>query len=79
MKKEDIGIFIKRLVNEECKIAELEDDIPLISFGIDSLSYILILGKIEKGLNITFPDEYLDMDCLNTIDKLTNYVYEHMN
>lgn len=78
MKKEDINVFIRNLIKKECKIEKLEDDEPLISFGIDSLSYILLLGKIEKKLNIIFPDEYLDMDRLDTINKLANYVYEHI-
>lgn len=41
-------------------------------YAIDSLSFINIIMEIESELGISFPDEYLSMDMLSSVENICN-------
>lgn len=41
-------------------------------YAIDSLSFINIIMEIESELSISFPDEYLSMDMLSSVENICN-------
>ena len=41
-------------------------------YAIDSLSFINIIMEIESERGISFPDEYLSMDMLSSVENICN-------
>lgn len=58
----DIGYFI-----EDASI-----DVDIRDYIIDSIEFIGFIVQLEEKLNISFPDEYLMIDTLESLNGLAN-------
>ena len=70
---EKIAIIIDSIV-EKININTLGPDDDLQQMGMDSISFIRIIVTIEEDFEIEFPDDYLLMDNMNTLNKITDIV-----
>ena len=52
----------------------LNDDVNLIEYQLDSLTFISFLVDVEERLNITIPDEYLDYNIMQSLKGFANLV-----
>jgi acyl carrier protein len=59
---------------EPQQVLQLSGDDSLSSIGMDSLNCMDIVVNIEEEFSISFNDEELLLDNLNSINKLTNIV-----
>lgn len=62
--------IIKTIIPTASKIDYIEPDHKLIDIGIDSVSFVRLLGELEKHFRITFPDEYLSISKDFTVGEL---------
>lgn len=62
---EDQGIFI-----------ELEEDVNLLDYNIDSITFMSIIIELESQLNIEFPDELLSYDSLRSLNGFATLILE---
>lgn len=46
-----------------------EMDVNLQEFIVDSIQFITFIVNVEEKLNLTFPDEYLNYDSIETLAK----------
>ncbi|MBQ8392456.1 MAG: hypothetical protein IJX51_01660 [Clostridia bacterium] len=46
-----------------------EYDVNLQDFIVDSIQFITFIVNVEEKLNLTFPDEYLNYDNIETLHK----------
>lgn len=72
---EEIKFAIKNMINEVSGLEqdELEDDVNLFSFGLDSLMLVQVKKKIDNYYNIELPVERLMSD-VDTIEKVAEYI-----
>lgn len=68
-----------RIINEiesitSKKINKTDYQEYIETYGITSISYVKLVTQIEDRFGIEFEDEYLTMESLNTIQKLSEYV-----
>lgn len=68
----EIVAMVFRLDSE--KVRKMSGDEPLSTIGLDSLNCMEIVVNIEEEFAITFHDEELLLDNLNTINKLCGAV-----
>lgn len=50
----------------------------LMDFGLDSISMVKVVVIIEEIYNISIPDEDLLFENFNSIEKITQYIQEHI-
>lgn len=62
---ETIGIFLEPSDNEDINICE---------YGMDSMGYIIFICEIESCFEIEIPDEYLNIQNVVSLNKLTSIV-----
>lgn len=62
--------IIKTIVPPASKIDHIEPDHKLTDIGIDSVSFVRLLVDLEKYFDITFPDEYLSVSRVFTVNDL---------
>lgn len=62
---ETIGIFLDPSDDEDINICE---------YGMDSMGYIIFICEVETCFNIEIPDEYLNIQNVVSLNKLTNIV-----
>lgn len=78
--KEIIKNIIKEIYiteeNECSEIEDMQDDTLFESIGMDSIKYVQLIIEIEDTFNITIPDEKLNMNADNTINKLDEMIKE---
>lgn len=70
---ERIAAIISSIV-EEIDIKALEPDADLQQIGMDSFEFVRIIVTIEDEFEIEFPDEYLLVEQMNTLDKIAELV-----
>lgn len=58
---------------------ELDYDVEISEYGINSITFINITVMLEDKYDIEFEDEKLDIENVWTIRKLKEYVEERMN
>lgn len=63
---ENIGIFL----------SDEDGDENICEYGMGSLDYVLLICDIEEALLIEIPDEYLNIQEVVSINKLTNIAYQ---
>lgn len=61
---DNVGIFLE----------SDDDDVRIIDFGIDSLTFIVLVTEIEKEFSIQIPDEYMNFDLLLSLKTLCNMI-----
>ena len=65
---------IRRILSKACTLTKevdkilIEDDLSLL--GMDSLSFVRVVVEIEKNFDIEFPDEFLLLTKMGTIDSM---------
>lgn len=68
-------IVIEELENLGIILNDLENDVDLLSMEIDSITFISFIVALEERLEIRFPDEYLTMEVMNSLNGFSNLVY----
>jgi acyl carrier protein len=69
---------VRLILNEICKInsstknLKLDDDI--FEVGVDSISFIKVVLKLEEEFNVKFEDDNLDYNKFRTIKQLVDYL-----
>ena len=64
---EKIGIFLTVLDDEDINICE---------YGMDSFGYIVFICEVEKVFNVEIPDDFLNIQEVVSLNKLTDIVLE---
>ena len=54
----------------ECDLSQQSDEADLILLGLDSIHFIQMIIALEDALNKRIPDEYLQIDAMNTGKKI---------
>ncbi len=71
-------IIINILRIEPERIREISGDETLNRIGVDSVNFIEIVIGLEDEFNITFEDDELLLQNLNTINKLKNIITQKL-
>ena len=69
------AVVIEELENLGIIIDDEEDDNNILSVELDSISFISLIVAIEERLKIQFPDDFLTMDVISSINGFSNLVY----
>ena len=72
----EIKNIIKDHIDFEFDINEMDNNVALTDYGVDSLKYIAIILALEDYFKIEIPDNYLDFSKSNTIKKLNSIIEE---
>lgn len=70
---------IIKIINEICEnnlLGQLDYDVDLCLSGIDSILFIQIIVFLEDEFDCEIPDEFLDINKMNTVDKIYNVLKE---
>lgn len=51
-----------------------EEDISLIEYGIDSLSFISFIVEVERAFDIIIPDELLVIDSISSLNGFCAFI-----
>lgn len=62
---ETVGIFLDPSEDEDINICE---------YGMDSMGYIIFICEVETCLGVEIPDEYLNIQSVVSLNKLTSIV-----
>lgn len=65
-------VVIDELENLGVIIDDSENDVDLLSMNIDSITFISFIVALEERFKIQFPDEYLTMDVMNSLNGFSN-------
>ena len=65
-------VVIDELENLGVIIDDSENDVDLLSMNIDSITFISFIVAIEERFKIQFPDEYLTMEVMNSLNGFSN-------
>lgn len=77
MKEHEVrSAVIEELDNLGIFIDEDDEDVGILSMGIDSITFISFIVAIEDRFAIKFPDDSLTMDVLNSLNGFTSLVFE---
>lgn len=57
-------------------VDEEEEDINLIDYGINSISFISFIIAVEKEFKISLPDEILIIESVSSLNGFSNYINE---
>ncbi len=71
-------IILNILKIEPERIREISGDETLNRIGVDSVNFIEIVIGLEDEFNITFEDDELLLQNLNTINKLKNIITQKL-
>lgn len=72
----EIKNVIKDYIDFEFDINEIDSNVALTDYGVDSLKYISIILALEDYFKIEIPDNYLVFSKSNTIKKLNSIIEE---
>lgn len=70
---EKIAAIVASIV-EQIDIHTLDYDDDLQQMGMDSISFIRVIVNLEDEFEIEFPDDYLLIDNMNTLNKIVDNV-----
>lgn len=81
MEYEEIAEGMKKALNENLQIdlSNVDMDQNLIDMGLNSLQYVQMLVLFEGEFDIEFEEEYLNINTLNTFNKIKAYIYDKKN
>ena len=65
-------VVIDELENLGVIIDDSENDVDLLSMNIDSITFISFIVSLEERFKIQFPDEYLTMEVMNSLNGFSN-------
>ena len=65
-------VVIDELENLGVIIDDSENDVDLLSMNIDSITFISFIVALEERFKIQFPDEYLTMEVMNSLNGFSN-------
>lgn len=68
-----IGTIIASIV-EKIDINKLDYDDDLQQMGMDSIAFIRVIVTLEDEFQIEFPDDYLLIENMNTLNKIIDNV-----
>ena len=78
MDKKEIEIKVNEIVDsilEDYAVQKDKEDCDLDLIGMDSMKFISIIVELETFFKIEFSDEYLVIENMNTVHKITDSVY----
>jgi len=55
------------------------DDIDLMEYGFDSMSFISFIVEVEDALKINLPDDFLLVDILRSLNGFVNLIVQIKN
>ena len=67
--------IIEELENLGIIIDISEEDADLLSMEIDSITFITFIVALEERFEIQFPDEYLTMEVMNSLNGFSSLIY----
>lgn len=67
--------IIEELENLGIIIDISEEDTDLLSMEIDSITFITFIVALEERFEIQFPDEYLTMEVMNSLNGFSSLIY----
>ena len=67
--------IIEELENLGIIIDASEEDIDLLSMEIDSITFIAFIVALEERFEIQFPDEYLTMEVMNSLNGFSTLIH----
>ena len=70
---EKIAAIVASII-EQIEIHTLDYDDDLQQMGMDSISFIRVIVNLEDEFEIEFPDDYLLIDNMNTLNKIVDNV-----
>ncbi len=70
---EKIAAIVASII-EQIDIHTLDYDDDLQQMGMDSISFIRVIVNLEDEFEIEFPDDYLLIDNMNTLNKIVDNV-----
>lgn len=74
--------LISKIILENTTGIQLNEnmhDESLINMGMDSIAFVRIIVEIEERLEITIPDEQLLFTEMDTLNKMTDVVWNVLN
>lgn len=74
MKKENVENEIIKVLESMGKYIEKKDDADLSDWIEDSIEFISFIVELENEFMVAFPDEYLNMNCLKSLNGLTEII-----
>lgn len=71
---DDVSDEIRRLVSEVLRtdVSEIDDAIPLVDYGLDSLRAMSLVVAIEQMFSVTITDT--DLELLTSTAEITNFL-----
>ncbi len=66
--------IIEELENLGIIIDDSECDVDLLSMELDSITFISFIVALEDRFDIIFPDEYLTMDVMNSLNGFSDLI-----
>ncbi len=72
----EIKKIIVKTLEEQGIFIELEEDVNLLEYNIDSITFMSIIIELESQLNIEFPDELLSYDSLRSLNGFATLILE---
>lgn len=66
--------IIEELENLGIIIDDSESDVDLLSIEIDSITFISFIVALEDRFDIIFPDEYLTMDVMSSLNGFSDLI-----
>lgn len=67
-------IVIEELENLGIIIDDSKNDVDLLSMEIDSITFISFIVALEERFEIQFPDEYLAMEVMNSLNGFSDLI-----
>ena len=79
---EAVRSFISEIILDNTTGIQLNEnmhDESLINMGMDSIAFVRTIVEIEERLEITIPDEQLLFTEMDTLNKMTDVVWNVLN
>lgn len=76
---EKIEEIVKRIVIEEIKNEEIQNDDALLDNGMDSVTMINLVSILEEKFEIEFDPAKLTYETLRTINSISSYIKEELD
>ncbi len=78
IKEQIVSVIASALNIETEQVSSMPADENLNRVGVDSVNFIEIIISLEDTLHITFDDEELLLDNLNTLNKLETVISQKL-
>lgn len=80
MEQSDIEKIIKEMIIEkvEGQVEQIDSKTDLENYGINSMIFIQLIVLCEDKFGIEFEEKYLQMNVLNTVEKIAQLINQKM-